>query len=297
MSTFSRKPDQLESLAQSNEAEDQKDFFHVATPWSNAVVSLQGGRILQFQKKNEPPLLFLSKKHHTQGIIHHGGVPLCFPWFGDRPGEKEAHGFARDAYWKLEHKAMLPDQRVAIDMSLPPEEQDQRGWPPVLVTVRTVVGESLELFCKVCNNSENLYTYEACFHAYLHVGEISQASVEGLQGVHYLDKLDQFQEKEEENKFVSFSQKNDRIYLNTAAIPEITVHDPVLKRKMVLQRKGLNTTVVWNPSAEEAKQFPDIFPEDYRYFLCVEGGLMHAAQILQPGEEHEMELVIRSELC
>ena len=63
----------------------------VRTPWSTAEIYLHGAHVTHFQKNGEPPLLFMSaKSHFAPGQPIRGGVPVCFPWFGNRDGEAVA---------------------------------------------------------------------------------------------------------------------------------------------------------------------------------------------------------------
>ena len=44
-----------------------------------------------------------------------GGVPICFPWFGNRDGEP-SHGFARIAEWQLVKTSVAPDGSGDVDV-------------------------------------------------------------------------------------------------------------------------------------------------------------------------------------
>ena len=71
----------------------------IKTPWSAAEIYLHGAHVAHFQKNGGPPLIFMSRKSYfapDQPI--RGGVPICFPWFGNRDGEP-SHGFARITAW------------------------------------------------------------------------------------------------------------------------------------------------------------------------------------------------------
>ena len=73
----------------------------VTTPFSTAEIYLHGAHVTHFQKRGEPPLLFLSRRSRfAPGKPIRGGVPICFPWFGNREGEP-SHGFARITEWQL----------------------------------------------------------------------------------------------------------------------------------------------------------------------------------------------------
>src|SRR6266478_3483069 len=102
--------------------------IEAVTDWSTAEIYLHGAHVTDFQKKGEAPLLFtsqFSRFTHAQPI--RGGVPVIFPWFGDREGEP-AHGFARVSPWELHETVSLPEGGVTLRFHLP--EMAASGiWP------------------------------------------------------------------------------------------------------------------------------------------------------------------------
>ena len=92
----------------------------LTTPWSTAEVYLHGAQVTGFQKVGEPPLLFLSRQSRFEpGKAIRGGVPICFPWFGPRPGGP-AHGFARITEWDLAESKAVAGGGVGLRLRLPP---------------------------------------------------------------------------------------------------------------------------------------------------------------------------------
>jgi D-hexose-6-phosphate mutarotase len=82
--------------------DDGLDKINITTEFSTAEVYLQGAHVTAFQKKGEDPMLFMSSSGRmARGTMLHGGIPLCFPWFGKRDGEALSHGFARLHPWDL----------------------------------------------------------------------------------------------------------------------------------------------------------------------------------------------------
>ncbi|HEY3915925.1 MAG TPA: D-hexose-6-phosphate mutarotase, partial [Verrucomicrobiae bacterium] len=82
--------------------------LEINTAWGNAELYLHGAHVTHFQKKDEPPLLFMSQlSRFNEGTPIRGGIPVIFPWFGAREGES-AHGFARIQTWELREVSQLP---------------------------------------------------------------------------------------------------------------------------------------------------------------------------------------------
>ena len=73
----------------------------IATPLATARAALQGAQVLAWRPDGMPPVLWLSGAAVFQpGKAVRGGIPVCWPWFGDRPGHN-AHGFVRTRLWEL----------------------------------------------------------------------------------------------------------------------------------------------------------------------------------------------------
>src|SRR5689334_12327580 len=91
----------------------------IRTPWSAAEIYLNGAHISHFQKNGEPPLIFMSRKSYfAPGKAIRGGVPICFPWFGNRDGQP-SHGFARITEWELVNTRAAADGAVTVHFALP----------------------------------------------------------------------------------------------------------------------------------------------------------------------------------
>ena len=89
----------------------------IHTPWSVAEIYLHGAHVAHLQKNGESPLLFVSaRSHFAAGEAIRGGVPICFPWFGNRVGEL-SHGFARLAAWQLLKPVVAPEGAVTLKAS------------------------------------------------------------------------------------------------------------------------------------------------------------------------------------
>jgi D-hexose-6-phosphate mutarotase len=71
-----------------------------------AVIDLQGGRILSWKTPSGAELLFMPRRTESAGgDWSHGGISLCWPWFGkkgDRPSS--IHGFARNRRFEVRRR-------------------------------------------------------------------------------------------------------------------------------------------------------------------------------------------------
>ena len=65
------------------------DKIVVTTPVSTAEIYPHGAHLTHFQLHGQPPLIFLSRKSwFAPDKPIRGGVPICFPWFGNREGSR-----------------------------------------------------------------------------------------------------------------------------------------------------------------------------------------------------------------
>ena len=265
----------------------------IDTDFSEAELYLQGAHITEFSRKGEAPLLFTShfSRFEKQQAIR-GGVPVIFPWFAAREGEP-FHGFARISQWRLNEVTALPAGGVSLRLALGPVSA-AATWPPFTLNYVVTVTDTLRLELIATNTSaDQQLSFEDCLHTYFHVGDIHGIKVQGLKGVTYLDKVDSFAAKVEQNDAISITGETDRVYQDTTSTVEIS--DPTLKRRIRVEKAGSASTVLWNPWIGRAQQMPDFGNEEYLKMVCVESGNVGKNRvILPPGKSHVLSVVLSS---
>jgi D-hexose-6-phosphate mutarotase len=265
--------------------------LEINTPWSTAEIYLHGAHITHFQIKDQPPVLFMSQlSQFSEGVPFRGGIPVIFPWFGSREGES-AHGFARIQAWDLREVSQASTGEVILRLSLP-DSPSAALFPKFTADYWVTVGRTLAAKLVVANVSTGQdFTFEDCLHTYFHVGEIDAVSITGLKGVDYLDKTENFARKTERAEHLKLSQETDRIYLNTAGPVEI--HDSKLGRRILIEKSGSLSTVVWNPWKDKAEQIPDFGAEEFHQMVCVESGNVADDRLTLPsGKTHTLKVEI-----
>ena len=274
----------------------------ITTPACTGEFYLQGAHLAQWTPTGHAPALYLSSRSSiTPGKAIRGGIPLVFPWFGPAasspiPTSKGApqHGFARMWPWSFKFAA-LAGEDLHLSTTLDQTEGIRAmGFTGFELVYEVILGRTLTVRLTVANTGETPFPFEDVLHAYLHVGDSRQVSVEGLSGTRYLDKTDEAREKTQTDAVLHFAGEVDRPYLNTTA--PLVVDDPVLRRRLCLEKSGSRTTVTWNPGEALAAQMADVAPEDWRHFVCIEpGNVAEDAITLQPHEAHTTELRLRVE--
>jgi glucose-6-phosphate 1-epimerase len=244
--------------------------LEINTAWSNAEIYLHGAHITHFQKKGEPPLLFMSQlSRFSEGVPIRGGIPVIFPWFGAREGQS-SHGFARVQSWDLREVSQTSTGEVTVHFTLP-DSPVAALFGKFSADYSVVIGKTLSASLKIANTSDDKdFSFEDCLHTYFHVGDIGAISITGLKGADFLDKTENFARKTERLEHIKFSQETDRIYLDTTAAVEI--HDSKLGRRVRIEKSDSLSTVVWNPWVDKAAQMPDFGEDEFHQMVCVESG-------------------------
>jgi glucose-6-phosphate 1-epimerase len=269
-------------------------MLEVTTAWSRAEIYLHGAHVTQFKRNDEPPLLFLSQcSRFTEGQPIRGGIPVIFPWFGQREGHAQ-HGFARVKSWELKEFVPAPDGSVSVRFRLP-DCPEAATLPAYTADYVVTVAETLTLQLIVTNRSNNdVFAFENCLHTYFEVGDATAISITGLKGATYLDKTANFAQKTETSDVIRIASEVDRTYLDTTGVVEIL--DPRLGRKIRVEKEGSASTVVWNPWITKAQQMPDFGNDEFEQMVCVESGNVASNQIkLFPGKSSTLKVKLSSQ--
>ena len=239
-------------------------------------------------------LLFLSSRARFEpGQAIRGGIPVIFPWFGDDPlkAGRGAHGFARRKPWRLlEREERDGDLRLLLE--LVEDAETLALWPHRFrARLEAHFGADLRVRFEVENTGDAPLRYEEALHTYLAVGDVRQVELRGLEKVRYVDKLQAFAEQPAAGAPLRFTGPVDRVYLDTAAACELV--DPVLGRRLAIEKQGSRTTVVWNPWSEAAARMADL-GDEWPRFACVESANTgeHAVD-LAPGASHALGVRVR----
>jgi len=266
----------------------------IHTPWSAAEIYLLGAHVAGFQKNGEPPLIFMSaKSYFAAGKPIRGGVPICFPWFGNRDGEP-SHGFVRLAEWQLVKTAAAPDGAVTVTLALP-QLPGRDAWKNLRTEFVVTVGETLTMELIAANEAcgEPL-KIENCLHTYFQIGDIGAVTVNGLEPAVFDDFAFGAGGKRApaENAPLRITQETNRVYPDNSAAVEI--RDEKLKRTIRVEKFNSQSTVVWNPWTTQ-KMPEDWGANDHLNMVCVESGNVKQNKLsLAPGKSAALKVVIGS---
>jgi len=291
----------------------------VTAPAAEATIYMQGAHLTHWKPAGQAPAIFLSKRaEFVPGKPIRGGVPIIFPWFAERHDGKTGpqHGFARISEWDLGFAAMAGDE-LHLAFTLAPNDLSRSlGFDHFRLGYRVAIGRKLTLEMTVANDSGNgsahgggpasvtaeadmaalgaPLVFEQALHTYYAVADAQKVSIDGLGGTTYIDKVDGFKRKVQPKGALRFTGRTDRPYLNTTAT--CTLHDEAGARRIVVEKSGSNSTVVWNPWKEFTAAMPDMESDAWLHMTAIEtANVADNTVTLQPGATHTMRANISLE--
>ncbi|XP_031286728.1 putative glucose-6-phosphate 1-epimerase, partial [Pistacia vera] len=253
---------------------------------ASATISLHGGQVLSWRTDRGEELLFTS----TKAIFKpphavRGGIPICFPQFGNR-GSLEQHGFARNKIWVIDDNPppLHPSDSLGktyVDLLLKSSEEDLKTWPHSLefrLRVSLAADGYLTMISRIRNINCKPFSFSIAYHTYFSISDISEVRIEGLETLDYLDNLCQKERFTEQGDALTFESEVDRVYLNSKDV--IAIFDHERKRTFTIRKEGLPDV-----GEKKSKSMVDFGDEEYKQMLCVDGAAIEKPITLKPGEE------------
>ena len=265
----------------------------ITTPAAEAHIYLHGAHVTHFQPRGGKPILFLSSQSNFDANKPiRGGVPVIFPWFGPRDlNDKTSpmHGFVRTRHWKVESVEPSDHDGVRAVFAFDSTPETRQLWDHAFGLRFTVtVARELTMGLEVINrNTDKPFTFAEALHTYFAVADVRNVTLAGLGGVDYLDKNLNHQRVRQEEPILRMTGPTDRVYQNTPAA--VMIDDQANNRKITIAKEHSQTTVVWNPWSDLIVNMPDLDPQEWPRFVCVETANARDGQVTLPaGERHMM---------
>jgi len=260
---------------------------------ASALISLYGAQVLSFKPNGEQDLLWVSaESRFVSGRAIRGGIPVCWPWFGDCPSDasKPSHGFARLSEWNVTGVAELGDGSTQISLSLPCSDKTKQEWPhDFMVYISIIVGTKLEVALTTVNIGIEPFCITSALHSYFNISDIENVTVGGLENEPFLDMLTDSERVEYEPAVIG--GEIDRAYCEHDG--DCLIEDRGLKRTIRISKKGSRSTVVWNPWIDKSRRMADFGNDEYRSMICVETTNTHSDfREIMPGDDHTLSTVI-----
>lgn len=246
--------------------------------WGALAVSLHGGQVIHFAPRGQAPWLWLSSTpKQVPGAIR-GGIPLCWPWFGDREdGQGPAHGTARSAQWRLDG---CDEHNEGVEVHLSPVESLDPQLAPRVIIQANQQRLRVELLTEHVGDTPVRFTQ--ALHSYLAVAATHSSRVEGLAGATYVDKMRGFREFDQQGE-LAVRGPLDRIYHSSRPLTLVDSRSEG-DHRLAIRKEGSDSSVVWHPGDEAPSDIPTA---ELYGFLCVEAACTHLDPIwLAPGSQH-----------
>src|ERR1035437_4703461 len=245
----------------------------------HAVIALQGAHLMAFQPAGQREMLWLSPKCVLEaGKPIRGGIPLCLPWFGPGPDGKSMHGFARTTAWSLVTAEILENDATHLVLKLEGDASTCDLWPHAFVfRLDVVVGSELKLGISVENLGVETAPLAFAFHTYFAVPNVAEVRVAGLEGVNFIDKMENSTRKQQAGD-VTISAVTYRIYLDVPGRQTL-----ISAEGSVYIESDAKCAVVWNAWTND-KTIADLGEGNHVGYVCVERcDVADHAVLLPPG--------------
>lgn len=284
---------------------DQLSCWRLRHGDAEVIVAEQGAQVLSYRRGEAAPIIWLSEEAAFQaGQAVRGGVPVCWPWFGDLARNPQsvqntyqgsqpapAHGLVRNIDWVMA-RSDNNDESVTLVFAC---NRELPGWP-----------HAVELSLKICLDSKGLHlsltshnrgdttiALSQALHSYFAISDIHQVVVEGLDGRPYIETLDDWQQRQQQGDLV-FGGETDRIYLDLPS--RLSLRDPGLKRQILLETRGSRSAILWNPWIAKAQRLSQFADDAWQRMLCIEtANVMDDVIRLEPSASHTLSVSISAE--
>jgi len=262
--------------------------LEISNSGGQAEIALHGGHVMRFNPCGQAPVLWMSDYScFTDGKAIRGGIPVCWPWFGAHPdgGKMPSHGFARLLEWEMLDLRKVSENLTRVRMALPESRRSKEFLiHPYSLEIVISVGVKLDVDLITSNTGDDPLRVSSALHSYFNISEISQITIHGLAGCHYLDTLKDNEKKIQEGA-ITFDSELDRIYLDTE--DEVEIEDSGMNRSINIAKRGSRSTVVWNPWTDKSVRMMDFGEREYVNMVCVETANVQDDSVeILPGQKH-----------
>ncbi|WP_440063343.1 D-hexose-6-phosphate mutarotase [Pseudomonas syringae] len=286
---------------------DELNCWRICHGEAELLVAQQGAHILSYQVAGQPPLVWLNEEAvFKRGKPIRAGMPICWPWFGnlernpqsvqamrDSSEPAKAHGEVRALDWQLLGIGADGDA-LLVEFVLPEAEGHLPGWPHnVALKLSIRLDHALNVSLVSYNCGTDTVVISQALHTYFAVSDVRQVSVEGLDGLRYIETLANWEEREQSGD-LTFTGETDRIYKDAPGV--LSIVDPEWQRRIHIRSTGSNSAILWNPWIEKTARFTDMAADGWQRMVCVEtANVLDDVVTLAPDQMHVLGVSIWSE--
>ena len=199
----------------------------------------------------------------------HGGLPICWPWFGKAEGRPK-HGLARYLRWRLVRRV----GKSCVELEAESTPETLKVWPhPFKLRAVVSIAGTDRLKLVVTETNTGAAPYESAFgvHPYLAVADACKVSLDG----------EPLSKPWVMKQFASDGKPH-------------RLDDCVWRRTFVVSSTDNDAWCVWNPGVERTPLCETLAPDEWKRFFCLEP-LMKETMTLAPGKSRTHAIVIKVE--
>ena len=275
-------------------------FVELATSKATARIELDGARVASFRVGGDEVLWNSRVRGEVGAKWNHGGIPVCWPWFGKSGGhgEGEMHGFAKSSRFEVVSTSSCAERAQAV-LRLRSDERTRRIWPHDFELVyEATLTDTLRLSLRTVNTGGDAFSFTAGFHPYFRLGDRDHARVTGLDGMAFCDSRVKTTLDETWRGDLRLNASYDHVFDEKGASAAHSIVDPSLGRRIDGTSSGVSRLVIWTPGVDEATdENPGpgrLGSGDWRHFACVEPAFLWDGReiTLPPGCRHQFDFEI-----
>lgn len=268
----------------------------IANKYGSAEIAMLGANVLSYKPTGHSEVLFRpAKRDYNRGESFHGGIPVCWPQFGNRFSKSlPQHGLARIMPFTVRGTEYSEDM-TEVTLSLKSDDETKKLWPHDFeLEMKISVSMKLNLKLTTKNTGGEPFEFSCGFHPYFLVRNRDDAVLKGFAGTKALD-VAEAKEAVFSDEIVVDRALDHVFTMKAEPKHEYAILDKALHRALAMVSTGNDMSVVWN--CGEGNPLKDFADDDWRKYVCVEpvsdwpGG-----RILAPGEKHSLTAAIQSTL-
>lgn len=287
---------------------DELPALRIRNAHAAALITLQGAQVLEFTPHGQRPVIWLSEQAaFRRGENIRGGIPICWPWFGElarnpaavqamlsasQKRDAPAHGLVRAQPWLLDAVGEQPSHTEIIlrfpCAALP------AIWPQAVALTLTIsIGATLRLQLTTHNLGATPIALTQALHTYFAIGDSRQIEITGLENTRYIDTLHEWREFPQQG-VIRLAGEVDRIYRQ---VPHhVQLRDNAWQRTLHLRTANSSSAVLWNPHIEKAKRLSQFAADAWQRMVCIEtANVLDDSVVLAAHAEHTLDLEVGSE--
>ncbi len=270
----------------------------LATEKSSIKIDPVGARIVSLRLGGDE-ILWMPRVPGVPGAAwNHGGIPLCWPWFGTSGGRDKsaAHGFAKDFRFSL----AAYDSNAArshVAMQLESNDSTRRIWPhDFKLTFEATLTDTLRISLRTENTGDKPFSFTAGMHPYFLLGDRTKAKITGVDGLKFCDSRVKSTLDEIWSGDLTLVKSLDHVFNEKKQYANHSVVDPVSGRTLVCTSSGVDRLVVWCAGEKEGicGRPGGLESGDWKKFVCCEPAMLwdDGEVVLPPGGRHQFDFEI-----